>query len=161
VRASVIVLGAHLASLAAPRIQCIRRPARAEWLHPTVTWGHSPLPMDHADRTSVGCVASHSEIVSPCMHVISRKMLRQFWELHLDSESALVRWFTIMQRQEFASFEALRATFPSADKVGDLIVFNIGGNKYRLIAAIHFNRRKVYIRHVLTHDDYGRGGWKT
>ena len=95
------------------------------------------------------------------MHVISRKMLRQFWELHPDSESALARWFKIMAQQEFASFEALRATFPTADKVGDVIVFNIGGNKYRLIAAVHFNRRKVYIRHMLTHDDYDRGAWKT
>jgi mRNA interferase HigB len=40
-------------------------------------------------------------------------------------------------------------------------VFNIGGNKYRLIAALHFNRRKVYIRHVLTHPEYARGAWKT
>ena len=62
------------------------------------------------------------------MHVISRKTLRQFWELHPESESALVRWFKIMAQQEFTSFEVLRATFPTADKVGDLIVFNIGGN---------------------------------
>jgi mRNA interferase HigB len=95
------------------------------------------------------------------MHIISRKMLRQFWEQHPDSESALTRWFKIMQRHDFASFETLRATFPTADKVGDLIVFNIGGNKYRLIAAIHFNRRKVYIRHVLPHQEYDRGAWKT
>ena len=65
-----------------------------------------------------------------------------------------------MDRSEFDSFDALRAAFPSADKVGDLIVFNIGGNKYRLITSIHFNRGKVYIRHVLTHRDYDRGTWK-
>ena len=94
------------------------------------------------------------------MHVISRKTLRQFWEQHPDSESALVRWFKIMQRHDFASFETLRTTFPTADKVGDFIVFNIGGNKYRLITAIHFNRRKVYIRSVLTHQEYDRGAWK-
>ncbi len=94
------------------------------------------------------------------MHIISRKTLRQFWEQHPDSESALARWFKIMQRHDFTSFETLRATFPTADKVGDFLVFNIGGNKYRLITAIHFNRRKVYIRHVLTHQDYDRGAWK-
>lgn len=82
------------------------------------------------------------------MHVISRKILRQFWAQHPDSESALTRWFKIMQRQDFTNLETLRATFPTADKVSDFIVFNIGGNKYRLIAVIHFNRRKVYIRHV-------------
>ncbi len=95
------------------------------------------------------------------MHIISRKTLRQFWEQHPDSESALIRWFKIMQQHDFTSFETLRATFPTADKVGDFIVFNIGGNKYRLITAIHFNRRKVYIRHVLTHPEYDRGAWKT
>ncbi len=94
------------------------------------------------------------------MHVISRKMLRQFWTQHPDSEKPLARWFKIMQRTDFTTFEILRATFPTADKVGDFIVFNIGGNKYRLIAAIHFNRGKVYIRHVLTHQDYDRGDWK-
>ncbi|MEE9146321.1 MAG: type II toxin-antitoxin system HigB family toxin [Candidatus Tectomicrobia bacterium] len=94
------------------------------------------------------------------MHVISRKALRRFWEQHPDSESALSRWLKIMQGSDFDSFEALRATFPSADKVGDMIVFNIGGNNYRLIASIHFNRGKAYIRHVLTHSEYDRGRWK-
>jgi mRNA interferase HigB len=50
--------------------------------------------------------------------------------------------------------------FPSADQVGTLTVFNIGGNKVRLIAAIHYNRKKVYIRAVLTHPEYDEGKWK-
>lgn len=50
------------------------------------------------------------------MHVISRKTLRLFWEQHPESESALVRWFKILERTDFATFEALRATFPTADK---------------------------------------------
>lgn len=95
------------------------------------------------------------------VHVIARKALRQFWEQHPDGESALARWFAIMQRHDFADLTALRATFPTADSVGNFIVFNIGGNKIRLITAVHFNRRKVYIRHVLTHGDYDRGAWKS
>jgi mRNA interferase HigB len=94
------------------------------------------------------------------MHIISRKALRQFWHRHPDSESSLSRWFKIMQHTDFGSFEELRTTFPTADKVGDLIVFNIGGNKYRLVTSIHFNRGKVYIRHVFTHQEYDRGTWK-
>ncbi len=94
------------------------------------------------------------------MHVISRKALRQFWERHPDSKTALTRWFKIVQQTEFRSFAELRAAFPTADKVDEWIVFNIGGNKYRLIASVHFNREKVYIRHVLTHAEYDRGGWK-
>ena len=94
------------------------------------------------------------------MHIISRKALRQFWERHPDSETALTRWFKTMQRTDFHSFNELRTAFPTADQVDDWIVFNIGGNKYRLIASIHFNRGKVYIRHILTHPEYDRGNWK-
>ena len=46
------------------------------------------------------------------------------------------------------------------DKVGKFTVFDLGGNKYRLIAAIHYNRGKVYIRHVLTHAEYDQDKWK-
>ena len=94
------------------------------------------------------------------MHVISRKALKQFGERHPDSINPLSRWFKIMEKNDFGSVNELRYTFPTADKVGDFIVFNIGGNKYRLIASIHFNRHKVYIRHVLTHPEYDRGAWK-
>lgn len=94
------------------------------------------------------------------MHVISRKALVQFWERHPDSQEPLLRWYRIVERSEHTSFDELWTTFPSADKVGDLIVFNIGGNKYRLIAAVHFNRGKVFVRHVLTHKEYDQGAWK-
>lgn len=94
------------------------------------------------------------------MHIISRKALKQFWEKYPDSQSSLIRWYKIMEKTEFSTFDNLRQTFPSADMVGELIVFNIGGNKYRLIASIHFNRAKVYIRHMLTHSEYDKGAWK-
>lgn len=94
------------------------------------------------------------------MHIISRKTLRDFWERHPDSENPLRRWYTIVRRTDFTSFNELRRTFPNADWVDGMIVFNIGGNKYRLIAAIHFNRGKIYVRQVLTHKDYDRGAWK-
>lgn len=93
------------------------------------------------------------------MHVISRKALRDFWTRHPDSKNALVRWFKIMDQSEFGDFNALRRAFPSADTVKNLVVFNIGGNKYRVVASIHFNRGKLYVRHVLTHSEYDRGGW--
>lgn len=94
------------------------------------------------------------------MHIISRKILREFWEVYPESKPSLTRWLKIFQLSEFASFNELRKTFPSADQVGDLIVFNISGNKYRLIASIHFNRGKIYIRHILTHAEYDKGAWK-
>ena len=94
------------------------------------------------------------------MHVISRKALRLFWKQHSAAQNPLQRWFKIMKHTDFENLVALRRVFPSADLVGDLIVFNIAGNKYRLITSIHFNRNKVYIRHVLTHSEYDKGSWK-
>jgi mRNA interferase HigB len=46
------------------------------------------------------------------------------------------------------------------DKVGQVFVFNVGGNKLRLVAAVHFNVGKVFVRHVLSHAEYDRGTWK-
>ena len=94
------------------------------------------------------------------MHVISRKTLRQFWEQHPESEMALARWYKIMEQTNFKNFAELRGVFPTADLVDDWIVFNVGGNKIRLIVSVHFNRSRVYIRHVLTHREYDRGSWK-
>ena len=94
------------------------------------------------------------------MHVISRKTLRQFWQQHPDSEMALARWFKIMEQTDFKNVAELRAVFPTADIVDQWIVFNIGGNKFRLIVSAHFNRNRLYIRHVLTHREYDKGNWK-
>jgi len=71
-----------------------------------------------------------------------------------------LRWFKIVRNTDFSNLAELRAAFPGADKVGHWIVFNIAGNKYRLVASVHFNRGKVYVRHMLTHQDYDRGSWK-
>ena len=94
------------------------------------------------------------------MHVITRKRLNNFAEKFPETKSALANWYSSMKQNDFSSFVELRAIFPSADKVGKLTVFNIGGNKVRLIAVIHYNRRKVYIRAVLTHNEYDAQKWK-
>jgi len=94
------------------------------------------------------------------MHVIAKPALVEFWARHPDSESPLRAWYRIMDSEVFADFNNLRATFASADYVDGLTVFNIGGNKYRLIAVIHYNRNKIFIREVLTHPEYDRGNWR-
>src|ERR1017187_5540761 len=94
------------------------------------------------------------------MHVIAKPALVEFWERHPDAESPLQAWFRTMESEVFADFNELRATFASADYVDGLTVFNIGGNKYRLIAAIHYNRHKVFNRTVLTHAEYDCDDWK-
>ena len=94
------------------------------------------------------------------MHVITRKRLSEFVEKRPDTKSSLARWYAIVRKSRFQNFAQLRETFPQADQVGKFTVFNIGGNKVRLIAAVHDNRNKIYIRHVLTHDQYDTGKWR-
>jgi mRNA interferase HigB len=65
-----------------------------------------------------------------------------------------------MKTEEFNNFSELRKTFSSADQVGNCTVFNIGGNKFRLIATIHYNRQIIYIRQVLTHAEYDLNKWQ-
>jgi len=94
------------------------------------------------------------------MHVITRKRLNDFVRDHPDSQAGLEHWYRNMKQHNFSSLADMRTVFPTADKVGKLTVFNIGGNKARLIAAIHYNRRKAYIRAVLTHAEYDQNSWK-
>ena len=94
------------------------------------------------------------------MHLITKKTLKAFWQKYPDSKTALMRWVRIIQKNQFDDFAQLKLTFPNADLVGKLTIFNIGGNKYRLITAIHFNRQKIYSRQILTHKEYDKGDWK-
>ena len=96
------------------------------------------------------------------MHIITRKRLIEFTKKHPACSSAIESWYwyRIVKHTDFNSFVELRHAFPGADKVDNLTVFNIGGNKARLIAAIHYNTRRSFIRHVLTHKEYDRGYWR-
>lgn len=95
------------------------------------------------------------------MHVISKKKLRDFWERHASSKSALEEWFKVLRNTRYSMWAELKRTFgDKVDKVGKYIVFDVGGNKCRVITVIHFNRAKVYIREVLTHSEYDREKWK-
>jgi mRNA interferase HigB len=94
------------------------------------------------------------------MHIISKKKLRDFWDHYAKAKSPLEAWYQIVKRAEWENFADVRKTFKTADLVGRFVVFDIGGNKYRLIAVIHFNRGKLFVRHVLTHAEYDEGKWK-
>ena len=94
------------------------------------------------------------------MQIITRKRITEAAATHPDSANALQGWYRVMQSSTFSCFADLKRTFNSVDKVGDLYVFDIGGNKLRLIAAMHFNTKKVFIRAVLAHREYDKGNWK-
>ena len=93
------------------------------------------------------------------MWVVSLKRLREFWGLHPSAEVPLRAWFAQTAAADWQNFSELRATFPSADLVGNCTVFNIGGNKFRLIARLFYRSHKVYVLHVLTHSEYDREDW--
>jgi mRNA interferase HigB len=99
------------------------------------------------------------------MHVISKKPLRDFWAVHRDAERPLRQWFRVVSKATWRSFAEVRATYASADQVGRFTVFNIGGNKYRLIARVFYAadefKGRAYVLHVLTHKEYDDGKWKT
>ncbi len=94
------------------------------------------------------------------MHVISRKKLREYWTTHPELEGPLRAWIEVAEHAEWRRFHDVRASIKEADQVGKFTVFNILGNCYRLVCVIHYNRGKVYVRHVLSHAEYDRGLWK-
>ncbi len=94
------------------------------------------------------------------MHIITQQRVWEAKRKYPDSNSALDGWYRIMKKNSFKNFSELKRTINSVDKVGSLYVFDIGGNKLRLIANIHFNRHKIYIRNILTHKEYDEGNWK-
>ena len=94
------------------------------------------------------------------MRVISRRALRQFWEVHRRAEVSLQAWYKVAGGARWADFTQLRETFPNADQVGRLVVFNLAGNRFRLIARVEYKWQKVFVRQGLTHDEYDKEGWK-
>ena len=94
------------------------------------------------------------------MHVISRKKLKEAAGRHEELTSPLDAWFRIAKKASWRSLADVRRTFSSADAVGKWTIFNVKGNQYRLVAEINYMFGRVYIRHVLTHAEYDRGGWK-
>jgi mRNA interferase HigB len=94
------------------------------------------------------------------VRVISRRALREFANAHKDAETPLDDWYRLAKRLRRTSLVDVRKTYPHADSVGEFTIFNIGGNKYRLAAYINYRTAKVYVRHVMTHQEYSREDWK-
>ncbi len=99
------------------------------------------------------------------MRIITRKRIRAFAKLHPDAAESLQEWDRLVREAEWKSLQDVRRVFPQADAVavasGNAVtVFNIGGNKFRLIAAIHYTRQRIYVLCLLRHAEYSKGFWK-
>jgi mRNA interferase HigB len=94
------------------------------------------------------------------MHVISFRPLRDFISAHRDAESSLVAWHKTAKKAEWKNPAELKSVYPSADLVGDYTVFNIRGNNYRLIVKVNYKTQTIFVRSVMTHEEYDLGKWK-
>jgi mRNA interferase HigB len=96
------------------------------------------------------------------MRVISKRRLREFWLKHSDARAPLVGWHRVVNDKHLTwnDFHDSKATYGNASLVGDCVVFNIAGNKFRLIAKINYLTHNVFVRAVLTHAEYDEGRWK-
>ena len=91
------------------------------------------------------------------MRVISKRTLVEFYTKHADVKIALEVWYKKVKQLEWNNFSDLRRSFGSADNVGNKrIVFNIKGNDYRLVAIVQFTLKRVYVRFIGTHREYGQ-----
>jgi mRNA interferase HigB len=94
------------------------------------------------------------------MRVISRKALLEFSRKHPDAYTPLDDWYRITRKAAWKNLTQVRVDFPHSDSVGKCTVFNISGNKHRLIARIEYQFQAVYIKYALTHKAYDQGAWK-
>ena len=89
------------------------------------------------------------------MHVISYKRIREFIKDHPDSAIKLGRWYKWMKKGKFSNLNEIKRKFSGVDYIGnDRYVFNISGNRYRVVARINFKAHRTYIRYIGTHTNY-------
>ncbi len=99
------------------------------------------------------------------MRIIKPSTVREWMKDHSPAKPGLEWWLDTVESAKWKNLIELKKTFPSADQVitasgRPVIVFNIGGNKFRLIAAVHFNRGLVYALSLFTHAEYSKDRWK-
>lgn len=94
------------------------------------------------------------------MWIVSKSRIRDFWESgHRNAEAPLSAWHDVVKHFDWMQWSDVKASFRNADQVGDCVVFNLGGNNYRLIARIRYRSHKVYVLKVMTHAEYNRRRW--
>ena len=86
---------------------------------------------------------------------------RQFYRRYPQARSALLRWRDTVIESKWSNFSEVKKTFNSADWYQGSVIFDIGGNNFRLVAVCRFNLKRVYIDKVLTHEEYEKVNWKS
>ena len=99
------------------------------------------------------------------MRTITRKRLKEYGDAHADARAPLADWAALVKAGRWQSLDDTRRVFPHADEVRvksgrTVTVFNIKGNRYRLIVSIHYDKQRVFILRFLTHPEYSKDAWK-
>jgi mRNA interferase HigB len=95
------------------------------------------------------------------MRIIKRGALERFWREHPDAKASLESWYTVVRRAKWKTPAEMKLVYRNADLVGRRTVFNIAGNKYRLIARVNYEGQRVFVLYLLTHAEYDKGAWKS
>ena len=91
--------------------------------------------------------------------MISRRGLLELASSHANSLGPLLSWFNVARRAQWQGLHDVRRDFPSADQVGSVLIFNIKGNRYRLITRVSYRTNRIYVKNLLTHAEYDRKEW--
>lgn len=94
------------------------------------------------------------------MRIIKRGALEEFWQRHPDAEASLESWYGVVRSANWKTPAEMKRVYRNADLVGRRTIFNIAGNKYRLIARVNYQSQRIFVLYILTHAEYDRGGWK-
>jgi mRNA interferase HigB len=95
------------------------------------------------------------------MRIIKRGALEQFWQTHPDAKASLESWYNVVRRANWQTPVEMKRIYPSADLVGRRTIFNIAGNRYRMVARVNYEPQRVFVLYLLTHAEYNREDWKT
>jgi mRNA interferase HigB len=91
------------------------------------------------------------------MRILTKRRLKEYWEMYPQAEQPLKRWHDYVRKAEWSSPADVKKDYSTADILpGNRVVFNIGGNNYRIVVKIEYRFQDVYIRFIGTHAEYGR-----
>ena len=93
------------------------------------------------------------------MRIISKRRLREFWLKNPEAQLPLELWYEVVKGADWSNFADVRNSFRHADVYKDCVIFDIGGNKYRLTVKVRYRIKRVYVRFVMTHREYDKNRW--
>lgn len=88
------------------------------------------------------------------MRIVSEKTIKHFWLKHKEAETPLRDFINLVSKADWQNLADIKILFPNADYHNDLVIFNVGGNKFRIVLIIRFKKHLAFVRAVLTHKEY-------